>query len=90
MTEDRQAVSERAIRWRVVRPWWSVGVGEAGEVEDGRWMRVRDWCITTTMKNVKATQNQRPHTVRGVSTGHWVLWFCAGEEGMGWIRVEFC
>ena len=39
MTEERQAVSERAMRWIVVRPW-DEGDGEAGEGDEGIWMRV--------------------------------------------------
>lgn len=62
VTEERQAVSERAMRWRVVRPW-EEGDGEAGEEGDeGMWIRVWDWCITTMMKKANATQNQRPQT----------------------------
>lgn len=74
-TEERQAVSERAILWRVVRPRTEgVDIDEGGE---GRRMRDWDWCITTTMKNTNATQNQSPHTVDGVS--YWVL-----DEWIAW------
>jgi hypothetical protein len=68
-TLERQAVSERAIRWRVVRPrTFGEVVSRALEEVLGRprGRRERDWFRTTKMKNVKATQNQRPQTVGGL------------------------
>lgn len=71
LTLDCQALSERAILWRVERPLVVGDCEVAGATIvaafcsppiGGR--RLRDWCRMTKTKNVKATQNHIPHTER--------------------------
>src|ERR1700709_2367213 len=61
-TLDRQEVSERAIRWRAVRPRFLDGASPVDSRLRLEGKRLRDWLSSTKIKKVKATQNQRPQT----------------------------
>lgn len=70
-TLERQAFSARASRWRAVRVPPFAGAAAAWLADAGRsvtmcWS-VGYWLRTTKMKNIAATQNQRPQTSRHVS-----------------------